>query len=132
MRPAAPAAVLDASAVGLSGLCLVHCLALPILAAVLPIAGVIAEAEWMHRVFVAAALPISGLAIMQNRAAGGGATFPIVAVTGLALLCAAAFVEPLHDVETPLTILGAITLASAHIWRWTRHNYSDSKKGNHS
>jgi hypothetical protein len=33
---------------------------------------------------------------------------------------AAAFAEPLHDYETPLTITGAVLLASAHGLRWRR------------
>ena len=52
------AALLDAGAVALSSLCLLHCLALPLLAAALPLFGVWAEAEWVHLVFVAIALPL--------------------------------------------------------------------------
>ena len=121
MKTSLAPVALDASAVGLSGLCLIHCLALPLMAAALPLAGVVAEAEWVHRVFVAAAVFISGFAIFRSLTAKGGLLFPLTAATGLALLCAAAFAEPLHAFETPLTVLGALILAFAHIWRWTRH-----------
>jgi len=59
------AALLDASAVALSSLCLLHCLALPLLAAALPLFGAWAEAEWVHAVFVAIALPITGFALWR-------------------------------------------------------------------
>ena len=42
----------DTVAIGLSGLCLAHCLALPIFASLLPIAGAWAEAAWVHWLFV--------------------------------------------------------------------------------
>ncbi|MCI4643412.1 MAG: MerC domain-containing protein [Hyphomonadaceae bacterium] len=115
------AAALDASAITLSGLCLVHCLALPLMAAILPLAGVWAEAEWVHQLFVAVALPISGFAIWRSISLPGWKGFAALAVLGLALLIAAAFVEALHAFETPLTVAGAVLLASAHIWRWVNH-----------
>lgn len=59
------AALLDASAVALSSLCLLHCLALPLLAAALPLFGAWAEAEWVHAVFVAIALPVTGFALWR-------------------------------------------------------------------
>jgi len=119
--PPARAAAIDASAITLSGLCLIHCLALPLAAAFLPVAGVLAEAEWVHKAFVAAALPISGFAILRSLNSPGGGIFSALAIAGLGLLVAAAFVENLHDHETPLTVTGAGLLASAHIWRWRLH-----------
>ena len=112
---------IDASALTLSGLCLVHCLALPLIAAFLPLAGAWAEDEWVHKVLVLLAVPISVFAIARSFGQATGYAFIGLALTGLALLTAAAFVETLHDLETPLTVCGALILASAHIWRWTRH-----------
>lgn len=117
---ASKGAVLDASAVGLSSLCLIHCLALPVLAATLPLAGALAENEWIHRGFVLAAAPITGLAVW--RAFPKDAVFIIGALLGLAILIASAFVEALHDHETLLTVIGALTLASAHLWHWARRH----------
>lgn len=114
-------AAIDASAITLSSLCLIHCLALPLMAAFLPVAGVFAEAEWVHKAFVAAALPISGFAILRSWNRQGGALFATLAIAGLGLLVSAAFVESLHDHETALTVIGAGLLASAHTWRWRLH-----------
>lgn len=126
------AAVIDASAVTLSGLCLIHCLALPLAVAFLPLAGVVAEAEWVHKAFVAAALPLSAWAITRSGHMKGRAVFVLLAVSGLALLVAAAFVEALHDFETPLTVLGALLLASAHIWRWRMHARTHAHENAHT
>lgn len=117
----ARAAAIDASAVTLSGLCLIHCMALPLLAAFLPVAGVFADAEWVHKAFVAAALPVSGFAIVRSWKSRGGTGFTMLAILGLTLLVSAAFVPALHPFETPLTVAGALLLGSAHIWRWNRH-----------
>lgn len=62
------AALLDAGAVALSSLCLLHCLALPLLAAALPLFGTWAEAEWVHLLFVAIALPLTGYALWRASA----------------------------------------------------------------
>lgn len=115
------AAAFDASAIGLSGLCLIHCLALPLMAAFLPLAGVWAEAEWVHKLFVITALPLSGFVIWRTMSRGGRLGFVGPACAGLTLLVTAAFVPAAEAWETPLTVTGGILLASAHIWRWSRH-----------
>lgn len=119
---ASASTTLDTSAIALSGLCLVHCLALPLMAAALPLAGVLAEAEWVHKVLVMTAIPISNFAMLRGRREGGGAVFIGLASFGLFLLTSAAFIEPLHDHETALTVSGALSLATAHIFRWVRHS----------
>nr|WP_070960604.1 MerC domain-containing protein [Hyphomonas sp. Mor2] len=111
------AATVDGLAISLSGLCLVHCLVLPILSAALPIAGVWAETEWLHKAFVVAAIPFSLIRLTSPSV--NAATVALI-VSGLWLLTGAAFVEQLHDLETPLTVLGAIMLASGHILGWRR------------
>lgn len=120
----ATASTLDASAVGLSCLCLVHCLLLPIVSAALPAAGLWAEAEWLHKLLVLTALPVTALAAVRHREGTGGLPFLAPAILGLALLLSAAFVEALHDFETSLTVAGAVLLASAHIWRWGKRRKS--------
>ena len=110
-------ATLDVSAISLSCLCLIHCLALPFLVVLLPIAGVFAE-EWVHQLLVLLALPVTMLAIVSSWSNERNGLFIFGAVCGLALLLAAAFVEALHDLEILLTTIGAVTLALAHVWRW--------------
>jgi len=102
---------------GFSALCVVHCLALPLLAATLPIAGAVAEMEAVHKGLVIFAGLAAGIGVVQGPAAVR-MRFAVVAGAGVAILTAGAFVEAFHDFETPLTVVGAGILASAHILRW--------------
>ncbi len=108
---------LDGVAIGLSALCLIHCLALPLLISLLPIAGLFGfEDEWVHKVLVIAVVPVTALAAWS---AGHRAwSFLTLAGLGITLLLAGAFVHPLHDFEVPLTVVGALLVAAAHAHRW--------------
>lgn len=121
MNTNASTSTLDASAIGLSGLCLIHCLALPVFTAVLPIAGTLAEAEWIHKLLVLLALPVSGLVVWTSLKTEQNILLIGCITAGLALLLGAVFIEVLHDVETLLTVAGVSLLASAHGYRFTTH-----------
>ncbi|MEO1039447.1 MAG: MerC domain-containing protein [Pseudomonadota bacterium] len=111
----------DVMGVSASGLCILHCLALPLAAAALPLAGALAEAEWIHRLLVIMAALVAAFAFFTDRTGTGRAQFALLAGGGVALLVAGAFVEVLHDWETPLTVAGAVLLSIAHILRWRGH-----------
>ncbi len=111
---------IDYTAIGLSGLCILHCLALPILAGALPLAATWAEAEWVHKAFVLLAIPVSGYAIFLKGAFSRDRIFVIFVTVGLALLIVSAFVESLTKFEQPLTSAGAFLVGSGHLWRWRR------------
>jgi peptidoglycan/LPS O-acetylase OafA/YrhL len=114
-------AVFDASAIGLSSLCLLHCLALPVLAAVLPALASWADAEWIHVLFAAIAVPLAGLALWRShRLRPLPARLIALAVLGLAGLLVGASGWPSHAAETPFTVAGSLLLASAHLWNWRR------------
>ena len=114
MKPA-PSTVLDAASVSLSGLCLLHCLALPLLAAASPLMASWAEAEWVHSAAVMLAAPLSAAALWRRRRllhiAGP-------ALLGLGLLALGATHLPSHDLETPVTVAGGLLLAGAHLSNW--------------
>lgn len=113
---------LDITAISLSGLCFIHCLLLPILVSSFPLLGVISEVEWMHKVLVLTALPISYLAFSKTHETKNNVKLPVIlAFMGLITLLSAAFIHELHDIERALTAIGAFTLASAHILRWKLH-----------
>lgn len=124
MKPASPA-LLDLGAVALSGLCLLHCLALPLLAAALPLFGSWAEAEWVHLLFVAIALPLTVHALrLAHRSRPLPAAAWASAAFGLALLLAGALGWPSHDAETAMTVAGGLVLAATHGWNaWRRHRH---------
>lgn len=107
-------------AVSLSGLCLCHCLALPTLASLAPALGIFAD-EWVHQLLVLSAAPISLFVLLKTRQARVRAQLSVIIGLGLTLLFLGAFAESLHDYETPLTVFGALILASTHAFRWRQH-----------
>lgn len=124
MKPSTHA-LCDASAIGLSALCLAHCLLLPMLAALLPVLGAWARAEWVHVLFVAIALPLAGAALWRaHRQRPLPRALIGLAGLGLAGLIAGAFGWPSHALETPVTVAGSLLLAAAHVWNWRRRPHA--------
>ncbi len=107
----------DLAGISFSALCVIHCLALPLLAAFLPVLGVVAEMEVIHKGFVVFAA-LAALVGTVQAPARIRLVFAGIAALGVATLFAGAFVEAFHDIEVQLTVLGAMTLAGAHILRW--------------
>ena len=104
---------LDIASMGLSALCVAHCLLLPFAVAALPMFGALAQNDWAHRALVLMAIPMSILAVRQSNAwLKTEVTLPMAG--GLFLLASAAFVPALHDHETMLSVFGALLVAAAH------------------
>ena len=123
MTPAL-AKALDASAVGLSALCLVHCLALPALALLLPVLGFWAQAEWVHVAFVLIAAPVAVLSFIDlPRLRPRSWPMTAAALVGLSLMIAGALGFPDAAYERVLTVVGGLLLAGAHLTNW-RHRHS--------
>ncbi|TIX51677.1 MerC domain-containing protein [Alteraurantiacibacter aquimixticola] len=109
---------LDGIAIAASVACMIHCLALPVLIALLP-----AWTSWLdlpesfHFWFLLAALPFS-LLILWRTARRGGRRRPLVLGSmGLALM-AIGVVMLGHPAEPWIASTGAILLASAHVLNW--------------
>jgi hypothetical protein len=120
----APARTGDAVAISLSGLCLAHCLILPLAAGFLPLLGAWTEAEWVHWGFVAVAAPISLWTLTRPQTKSLSAVILGLAVLGLGLLVAGAAGYPDHDWETALTVVGGLALATAHLINWRRQSHA--------
>lgn len=115
-----PAARQNLYAVGLSTLCVLHCLALPVLAAVMPVVAQASESELVHQVLVIIAVPVSLRVIWKTRLVKGNRMFVSAALVGLGLLLLSAFVETVAPYEESITVAGAVLLGSAHLWHWIR------------
>lgn len=116
---------LDWLAIGASGLCLVHCLALPLLIASLPSLGAFAGGGQTHWILLAFAVPVSVWALGRRRGAAGF-TALIVGGIGLALMAVGvARFEGLAE-ERWLTVAGVVLVAVAHTirWRGRRHGHA--------
>ncbi|MEO0345784.1 MAG: MerC domain-containing protein [Pseudomonadota bacterium] len=120
-RPPTPGAAavsaLDVYAASIAMLCLAHCLALPLLISTLSLAVPFAENELVHKALVLIAAPATFLAVYADAKSPGRRIFIGVAILGLGLLIAGAFVPALEAYEEPVTVAGSVTLAAAHIWR---------------
>ena len=82
---------LDGAAIGLSGLCLLHCLALPFLVGVLPLLMPFAESH-LHAQMLYFAVPLSIIAVGIGYARHRSARVVVAAAAGLALLIVGATV----------------------------------------
>lgn len=104
---------LDIASMGLSALCVAHCLLLPFVIAALPMFSAFAQNDWVHAALVLMAVPTSVLAVQQSKAwLKTEVTLPMTG--GLFLLASAVFVPALHDYETGLSVFGALLVAAAH------------------
>jgi len=107
----------DAIGIGLSGLCLVHCLALPVLLSLGP-ALVWMENEWVHLVLAALALGASLMAMRSWVRGRRGVVLRSLAVVALGLLFYGALGEMSEQTERLVTVAGACLLASTHGFAW--------------
>lgn len=105
----------------LSALCLVHCLALPLLLAVLPVLlGSFVSGEAFHRWMLLAVVPTSAWALIGGVGRHGVRAPLMIAAVGIALLTLAAFGGSWFGLpesgDTGLTVVGGLLLAAAHSW----------------
>ena len=108
-----PTARLDRMAIGLSGLCLVHCLATTIFLALLASAGGFLGAPWIHEVGLSLAMVMGAVALGKG-IIDHGYTMP-AAVGGLGLgVMAGALTLPHNGWEAVYTMLGVAILALGH------------------
>lgn len=109
-------ALFDKIAVGLSGLCLLHCLALPFVVAILPFLGQLDD-DHLHAEMLIFVIPVSTVALFVGWRRHGQFNVVISGVVGLAILVLGAFL--VHDLYGPVadrmtTIAGSLVLALTH------------------
>ncbi len=108
-----------------SGLCLVHCLALPALAVAMPGLGHAFEHEHEHTgsfpvahvVFLLAAVPVGLVGLVRGRARHGRSAILVLGLLGLGLL-AMGVVFDANWLGMLLSITGGLVLAAAHLWNF--------------
>lgn len=107
---------------GLSALCLVHCLVLPWLLTGLPVVmlaalpGSVRDNEWLHAVLILPVLLVSGPVLLRG---APGRWQSGLAAAAFAVLIGALFVDG-ETTERALTIMGAGMLTAAHWLRLRR------------
>jgi hypothetical protein len=121
----AQSTVLDKTAVALSGLCLVHCLALPLVLAFLPFLNVLAE-DQLHAQMLLIAVPVSTVAFTIGFRRHRRLIIAAFGALGLSLLIAGGTVAHSRyglTADRTLTVAGSLVLALTHFWnsRLSRH-----------
>lgn len=116
--------VLDRWAIGLSALCLVHCLAIPLTLLVLPLFAhdLISHQSAVHWILLVLALPLSAFALIRGYRRHRYVPVIIAGIVGIGTM----FVGVAHlagiQGELPLSILGALCLVYAHVQNM-RHSH---------
>lgn len=110
---------LDGLAVCASAVCMVHCLALPLLLAALPMLGQwLDPGESFHRIILAFAVPTSALALIGGWRVHHAIGPVLSGVIGLALMTAGIVFAGRPALETALSVTGSLMLAFAHVANW--------------
>jgi len=112
--------LLDKIAVGLSGLCLLHCLALPFVIAFVPFLGQL-EDDHLHTELLIFVIPVSVVALTAGYRRHGQIGVLFWGAAGLAILTIGALV--VHDLygltaDRVMTITGSMILAFTHYWNF--------------
>ncbi len=99
----------------LSGVCLVHCIALPLILLVFPSILMTQHADTtVHWVLLGIAVPVSGFALWQGFRRHGSRYAILLGTLGLVLLTLGVLHVMGQSLEAPLTVVGVIALAAAH------------------
>ena len=114
---------IDGSAMGLSLLCLFHCLAMPFVVSVVPLLGVhYFEETAIHLFFLLAAMPLSVFGLWLGvKGAHGGARLMTIAGVGLVLMALGTSHDLVGEWDIPLTATGVSLVGLAHFLNWRRH-----------
>ncbi len=103
--------------------CLAHCLALPLLIALLPtLSAVMPLPTTFHLLVLGFAVPTTAAALYLGYRHHGWPAPLLGGVTGLALLAIGVLAYGETPLEVPITVLGSLAIAGAHIanWRYRR------------
>ncbi len=117
----------DKTAIGLSLLCVIHCLILPILLMIVPTFAGIAflKDETFHLWMLFAVIPISCLALLMGYRHHKSRQTLLIGFIGLSIIAATAYLG--HDLlgrvgEVVLTVLGSCTIALSHLRNYRMRN----------
>jgi hypothetical protein len=110
---AIPTHRLDRMAIGLSGLCLVHCLATTVFLALVSAAGGLLGSDWVHEVGLGLAMVMGAISLGRGIYEHGYSMPSAVGGLGLGVM-AGALTLPHDGTEAIYTVVGVAILALGH------------------
>lgn len=115
---------LDRWAIVVSGLCVIHCLAIPLTLVLMPAfsTGLAEDQTLTHWLLLALALPISVMALWSGHRQHPSKLTLALGTSGLILLTLGVSHWLGEASEIPLTVAGGLGLIAAH-WRNLRHKH---------
>lgn len=119
--------LLDRGAVGLSLLCLVHCLAFPVVVMALPaMSEILPRQWWVHPVIFALAVPMATIALVRGWYDHRDRRPALLGGLGLLLLGLGLLAVEASAAEVLLTVAGGSAVAAAHLlnWRLGKHGHA--------
>lgn len=115
----AKADVIEGIAIGATIACLIHCLALPLMIAALPVlSSLLPIPEHFHLIALGLAIPATAGALLAGYRRHRLAAPLIAGTAGLTLLALGALHWGETPFETPVTVIGSIAIAAAHLANW--------------
>ena len=113
LQLAIPTSRLDRLAMGISGLCLVHCLGTAVLLGLISAAGSTLGAPWIHEVGLTLAMILGAIALGRGIVEHGFMMPSAVGGLGLGVM-AGALTLPHDGTEAMSTVVGVMILALGH------------------
>lgn len=112
---------IDRSAMSLSGLCVIHCLAGSLLISTISLTGGLLSHN-VHLVGLLLALPLAAVALINGARRHGRIAVLVLGGIGLALMAASLFIAHGTSFEVAISLVGVALLATAHLLnlRWSR------------
>jgi hypothetical protein len=101
----------------LSGLCIIHCLGLPLIISLAPVFAW-AEGEWVHLSLAGMALIVWMFAMRSWIGGLRGLLLRVLGAVALVLLFVGALAEITEFMEQAVTTVAASMLAASHILAW--------------
>ena len=108
----------DRIAISLSAICIVHCLAVPLVVAVLPLAALgLGDESHFHAVMLWLVVPISVIGLVMGYREHNRAAIVVAGIVGMAVVSVAAILGhgqwPI-SIEVLVSLVGSVLLAGAH------------------
>tara|TARA_R110000822_G_scaffold107232_1_gene235736 strand:+ start:207 stop:614 length:408 start_codon:yes stop_codon:yes gene_type:complete len=116
--------LIEGTAISVSLLCLVHCLALPVLLLILPgLLGILARSEIFHAAVFLVIAPFAAIAFLIGYRSHGQVAPALLGMSGLACLAVALIPGLEEQREYWITVAGSLLLVIGHLLNWAKRRH---------